>query len=159
MSSINQGTRRFFLRTSVATLIVVGAAIPGMRAARAQGAAAATPPAQSEAKGTAKSAGPTSVKEHIKQLGKEASDPGTLQRIKAHEQEAEKKVERIRDRQRKDHGRARPEDAVDLAKSVDKPEGGSPAKVDRAASGAPKKKSEGTATAPPPAPAATKANP
>lgn len=158
MSTINQGTRQFCLRTSVATLILVGAATVGMRAVHAQGAAA-TPPAQSEAKGTAKSADPTSsVKEHIKQLGKEASDPGTLQRIKAHEQEAEKKVERIRDRQRKEHGRARPEDAVDLAKSVDKPEGGSAAKADRTATGAPKKKGEGTAGAPPavPAPAATK---
>jgi len=159
MSSINQGMRRFFLRTSVATLILVGAATPGMRPARAQGAAAATPPAQAETKGTAKAADPTSVKEHIKQLGKEVSDPGTLQRIKAHEQQAEKKVERIRDRQRKDHGRARPEDAVDLAKGVDKPEGGSPAKVDRTSTGAPKKKSEGTPGAPPPAPAATKATP
>lgn len=158
MSTIKEGTPRFFLRTSVATLILVGAATIGMRATRAQGTASATPPAQSEAKGTAKSADPTSVKEHIKQLGKEASDPGTLQRIKAHEQDAEKKVERIRDRQRKDHGRARPNDAVDLAKSVDKPEGGSPAKADRSSTGAPKKKGEGTGAAPP-APAATKPTP
>ncbi len=146
---------------SVATLILVGAPTIGTHAAHAQGAAAATPPAQSEAKGTAKSPDPSSVKEHIKQLGKEVSDPGTLQRIKAHEQDAEKKVERVRDRQRKDHGRARPNDAVDLAKSVDKPEGGSPAKADRTSTGAPKKKGEGTGTAPPapPAPAATKPTP
>lgn len=158
MSTIKQGIRGVFLRTSVATLILIGAAAIGMRTARAQGAASATPPAQSEAKGTAKAADPTSVKEHIKQLGKEASDPGTLQRIKAHEQEAEKKVERVRDRQRKDHGRARPNDAVDLAKSVDKSEGGSPAKADRASTGAPKKKGEGTGAAPPAA-AATKPTP
>jgi ribosomal protein S11 len=159
MSNINQGKRRFFLRSSVAALILVGAGTVGMRAARAQGSAAATPPAQSEAKGTAKSDDKSSVKEHIKQLGKEVSDPGTLQRIKAHEQEAEKRVERIRDRQRKDHGRARPNDAVDLAKSVDKPEGGAPAKADRTSSGAPKKKGEGAPPPAPPTPAATKAAP
>jgi hypothetical protein len=160
MSNIKQGTPGFCLRTSVATLILFGAATIGTRAAHAQGAAA-TPPAQSEAKGTAKSADKSSVKDHIKQLGKEVSDPGTLQRIKGHEQEAEKKVERIRDRQRKDHGRARPDDAVDLAKSVDKPEGGSPAKADRTSTGTPKKKGEGTGAAPPapPAPAATKPSP
>ncbi len=161
MSNINQVTRAFWLRTSVATLIVIGLATIGMRAAHAQGAPATPPPAQSEAKGTAKSTDQSSVKEHIKQLGKEASDPGTLQRIKAHEQDAEKRVERVRDRQRKDHGRARPNDAVNLAKSVDKPEGGSPAKADRTSTGTPKKKDEGTGTAPPapPAPAATRPTP
>jgi len=86
----------------------------------------------------------TSVKENVKQLGREVTAPGALQRIKAHEQEFEKKVERTRDRQRKDHGAARPSDAVDLAKSLDKPEGGgAPAKADA------KKKAEA-----PPAPPA-----
>src|SRR5437870_3034619 len=73
-----------------------------------------------------------SVKDNVKQLGKEVSDPKTLDRIKAHEQELEKKVQRKRASQRKDHGEARPSDAVDLAKSLDKPapSGGAPAKAD-----------------------------
>src|SRR5882672_6713319 len=73
-----------------------------------------------------------SVGDNVKQLGKEVSDPSTLDRIKAHEQELEKKVKRKRASQRKAHGEARPDDAVDLAKSLDKPaaSGGAPAKTD-----------------------------
>ena len=169
MSMTNEATRRFRRHARIAALVLLAGAVGGTRAARADGTAAATPPAQAEAKGNAKPADKGSVKEHIKQLGKEVSDPGTLQRIKAHEQDAEKRVERARDRQRKDHGRARPSDAVDLAKSVDKPEGGAPAKVDPTSTGGAKKKAEGAATststsaapppappAPPPTPAATK---
>src|SRR5215831_204807 len=84
----------------------------------------AKPDAKSGAKSTGKSKEASSVKENVKQLGREVSDPGTLQRIKAHEQELKQKGESRRERQRKDHGAARPNDAVDLAKSLDKPEGG-----------------------------------
>jgi hypothetical protein len=67
------------------------------------------------------------VKENIKKLAKEVTDPATLHRIKAHEQEVETKVERVRDRQRADHAKARPGDAVDLVKKLDQPTpGGSP---------------------------------
>jgi len=108
--------------------------------------------AKSSAQPNGKSKEATSVKDNIKELGRQVSDPGTLQRIKAHEQDFEKKVERQRDRQRKDHGRARPGDAVDLAKSLDKPEGaGAPAKADvkpRAAKTETKKKAEATPAPP-----------
>ena len=87
----------------------------------------AKPDAKAGAKATGKSKEPDSVKENVKQLGREASDPGVLQRIKAHEQELETKVKTKRQRQRKDHGSAKPSDAVDLAKSLDKPEGATPA--------------------------------
>ena len=74
-----------------------------------------------EAKAKAKSIG-----ENIKQLKNEITDPATPGRIKGHEQEAEKKVESVRDRQRRDHGKARVSDAVDLGKSVDKEPVGQP---------------------------------
>jgi hypothetical protein len=105
--------------------------------------------AKSSAQPNGKSKEATSVKENIKELGRQVSDPGTLQRIKAHEQELEKKVERQRDRQRKDHGRARPSDAVDLAKSLDKPEGAkTEAKTEAKTDG--KKKAEKAEAAPAP---------
>jgi hypothetical protein len=129
MSSSNGNRRRFALSLGSAALLALGVATQIPATARAKD----EPPAA--AKADAKSASPAktadSVKENIKQLGKEVSDPGALQRIKAHEQELEKKIERKRDRQRKDHGQARPSDAVDLAKSLDKPEpaAGAPAKA------------------------------
>ena len=108
-----------------------------------------------EKAGPKKSGETGSVKANVKQLGREVSDPGTLQRIKAHEQEFETNVQRNRARQRKDHGAARPSDAVDLAKSLDKPAGAA------AAPGA-KNKTETTpapAALPPPPPAAAKTTP
>jgi hypothetical protein len=135
-------------------------ALTGGRA-RAEVAAA---PAKAEPKAEAKAetkASPTTgekrtVKENVKQLGNEISDPGTLQRIKAHEQDLEKKVESKRARQRKDHGAAQPNDAVDLAKSLDKPEGAgkvTPAKTIETKPGAKSKAEAAPPAAPPPAPA------
>jgi len=74
--------------------------------------------------GAARAADAGSVKDNVKELAREVNDPGTLQRIKAHEQALEKKVKNKRERQRKDHGSPRPGDAVDLAKSLDKPDEG-----------------------------------
>jgi hypothetical protein len=91
------------------------------------------------------------VKENVKQLGQEATDPSTLQRIKAHEQELEKKIVRTRDRQRKDHGTARPGDAVDLAKSLDDPDGrAAPTPAKAPAKAKAKAKATTTTTTPPP---------
>jgi hypothetical protein len=74
--------------------------------------------------GGAHAADAGTVKENVKQLVREINDPGTLPRIKAHEQALEKKVQHKREHQRKDHGGPRPGDAVDLAKSLDKPDEG-----------------------------------
>ena len=74
--------------------------------------------------GAARAADAGTVKDNVKELAREVSDPGTLQRIKGHEQALEKKVKNKRERQRKDHGSPRPSDAVDLAKSLDKPDEG-----------------------------------
>ncbi len=71
--------------------------------------------------GGAQAADAGSVTDNVKQLVHEINDPGTPARIKAHEQNLEKKVKSKRERQRKDHA-AKPADAVDLAKSLDKPE-------------------------------------
>jgi hypothetical protein len=143
---------------SVGLLLATGAGSH----ARAQGApTTAAPPkvdrkadTQSDSKAAGKPAEKGSVKDNVKQLGRETSDPSTLQRIKAHEQEFEQKVERRRDRQRKDHGTARPTDAVDLAKNLDKP--GNPVTPavtpDARAAGA-KKKTEVTPAPPPAKPA------
>ena len=92
----------------------------GGRQAWAEDAGSSAAP-KAEAKSPAKAAEASSVKENIKQLGREVSDPGALPRIKAHEQDLEKKIKAKREQQRKDHGRARPRDAVDLTKSLDKP--------------------------------------
>jgi hypothetical protein len=70
--------------------------------------------------GGAHAADAGSVTDNVKQLVREINDPGTPGRIKAHEQTLEKKVKSKRERQRKDHA-AKPADAVDLAKSLDKP--------------------------------------
>jgi hypothetical protein len=136
---IDFGTlRRFAGPLALSALLVTAAGGP----VRADDTA--KPDAKSGAKATGKSKEATSVKDNIKELGRQVSDPGTLQRIKAHEQEFEKKVETKRERQRKDHGRARPSDAVDLAKGLDKPEaGGAPAKAEaKATTDASKKKAE-----------------
>jgi hypothetical protein len=146
MSKTNTSVRRLCVRIGGAVLFSLGLAAVASGRASAQGAAESAP---------AKTAEKGSVKDNIKQLGREISDPNTPKRIKGHEQEAEKKVERRRDAQRKDHGTARPGDAVDLAKNVDKPDSTpvTPPPAD-SKTGA-KKKVETT----PPPPAATKPAP
>jgi hypothetical protein len=143
-------------------LLGLGLTALGTGAAQAQGAAepaaAAKSGRKSEPKVESKPAPTTGekrpLKENIKQLGREASDPTTLQRIKAHEQDLEKRVESRRERQRKDHGAARPSDAVDLAKNLDKPEGAAtPVKPEAKTAAKTTTKAE-TAPAPPPAPPA-----
>lgn len=69
-----------------------------------------------------KPAGPASITENIKQLVREVTDPSALPRIKAQEQKLEKKIQHKRASQRKDHETPRPEDAVDLVKSLDQPD-------------------------------------
>lgn len=94
------------------------------------GAWAQSPPATGTAP-AADSAGPKprSVKQNIKNLGKEVTDPSTPSRIKAHEQELEKKIERTRDKQRQDHGKAKPGDMVDVVKKLDDAEPAADGKV------------------------------
>ncbi len=58
-----------------------------------------------------------SVKENIKDFGAQATDPSSLKRIKAHEQELEKRINETRDRQRAEHGQFKAHDAVELVKS------------------------------------------
>jgi hypothetical protein len=94
-----------------------------------------------------------SVKENVKELAREVSDPSTLDRIKAHEQALEKKVKNKRERQRKDHGTARPDDAVDLAKSLDKPDQGAGAQAPAKAEAKPEPKKAAQVQPVPPAPA------
>jgi hypothetical protein len=145
-------------------LLSLGLAVSSGARAHAQGAAAPAAAPKAEVKteiktepkaGAApdrKAGDKDSVGEHVKKLGREVKDPGTLQRIKGHEQDLEKRVERKRDSQRKDHGAARPGDAVDLAKSLDKTGGAGDAQVKPDS----KKKVEAVPAAPsPPPPAAT----
>ena len=128
--SSKQG-RKFCLNLGATILCALGLATFNAGSVRAQAAAETGTAAKSEGKPDPKADSKTSaktgekrpVKDNVKQLGREVSDPTTLQRIKAHEQELEKKVESRREHQRKDHGAARPSDAVDLAKSLDKPAG------------------------------------
>jgi hypothetical protein len=121
MSRSQESLRKRAARLGAATLLSLGLVAVAGGPARAQGAAGSTATAKSSSKSAAPAADKSPVTDNIKQLGREASDPGTLQRIKAHEQELEKKVERKRESQRKDHGTAKPADAVDLAKNLDKP--------------------------------------
>lgn len=150
MPAIKQG-RKSYVKLGAAILCALAMTTLNAGGARAQGAgetgtAARVEGKPADAKAPAKTGEKRPVKENVKQLGREVSDPTTLQRIKAHEQELEKKVEAKRERQRKDHGTARPSDAVDLAKGLDKPEG---------AAAPAKPKSEAPPTPPPP-PAASK---
>lgn len=156
------------MSTGGAALLLLASIVAPTREARAQGAAAPTtpapqrevtpaakPPAKVEAAGSGSAPKPGTVKENVKGFAHEATEPSTLQRIKAHEQELEKKVERTRDRQRQDHGTARPRDAVDLVKSLDQPDGAGETKggVVKAAG------HEGAAKAPPKDPAAKPTTP
>jgi vacuolar-type H+-ATPase subunit H len=141
-------------KVAVAPRVLFGAvgfvlvvALPADGAAFARDAG--VPPATS-VKAADKSAKP-GVTQNVKNLGKETTDPSTLTRIKAHEQELEKKIERNRDRQRKDHAEARPGDAVDLAKNLDAPDetngkvsAGGEAKVDKKSKSDNKGASEGS---------------
>jgi hypothetical protein len=158
MAPVSKRVGRRFVNLGSAMLLGLGLAALGAGAAQAQGAAepaaAAKSGSKSEPKVESKPAPTTGekrpVKENIKQLGREASDPTTLQRIKAHEQDLEKRVESRRERQRKDHGAARPSDAVDLAKNLDKSEGAAtPVKPEAKVAAKTK-----AAPAPPPAPPA-----
>lgn len=143
MTRPHDRARRFCARTGGAVLFLLATATAGAPLARAEGTGggAAPPPPSAAAASTngkadvkpapgpraeAKSGQPARVKENVKGMSKEASDPSTLQRIKAREQELEKKIERTRDRQRADHGTAKPADAVDLAKSLDDPDDAAP---------------------------------
>jgi molecular chaperone GrpE (heat shock protein) len=132
MSRLND-VRRFASPLGSALVFSLCAAVAGSGDAHAQRATEAATPAKPEAQAKSDAAGKKTaegtgtVKQNVKELGREVSDPSTLQRIKAHEQNLEKRVERRRDRQRKDHGTARPSDAVDLAKNLDKPGGATPA--------------------------------
>jgi len=148
-------TRKGFVRSAGVALILL-APLADARSGHAQGAAAASAPAQPPAPTAARTPAPPpapapapagtspSVKENIKKLAKEVTDPATLHRIKAHEQELETKVEKVRDRQRADHAKARPGDAVELVKKLDQPApGGSPA------AGAPSVSTSGAAQKPP----------
>jgi hypothetical protein len=158
MSPSNESVPVRRLRAGLVTAVLVSllAAGPG-RQAHAGDAAASTAPAKSRSKAESKSAGRSadkdSVQGNVEQLGREVSDPSVLDRIKAHEQELEKKVQHKRASQRQDHGEARPADAVDLAKSLDKPGGAPDAPVKSDDKSGAKKKAGAT----PPPPAATKA--
>jgi hypothetical protein len=88
--------------------------------------------------GAAYAADAGSIGDNVKQLVREVKDPATPGKIKAHEQALEKKVKNKREHQRKDHGSARPADAVDLAKSLDKPDGAGTATPAAAKADAPK---------------------
>jgi hypothetical protein len=166
MAPINKQVRKLCGYLGGAALLVLGLAPVGAGSARAEAAAAATAaPAKAdskaapkdEAKAPAATGEKRPVKENVKQLGNEISDPTTLQRIKAHEQALEKRIESRRERQRRDHGTARPSDAVDLAKSLDKPEDAAaptPAKVETRNAAKPKNEAApAPAPAPKPAPA------
>lgn len=129
----------------------------------------AGPPPAASGKTDVAASKPPSIKENVKKLGQEITDPSTPSRIKGHEQELEKKIESTRDRQRKDHGRAKPGDAVDLAKSLDSTGadgGGNPkgeakakAKPDAKAKADGKVKTDSKTTTPPPAAAKTAPTP
>jgi hypothetical protein len=152
--SSKQG-QKSHVNLGAAILCALALATLNAGSARAQGAGAADP--KTDTKAPAKAGEKRPVKENVKQLGREVSDPSTLQRIKAHEQDLEKKVEAKRERQRKDHGAARPSDAVDLAKGLDKPEGGAaPAKTEVKPGAKPR---SDVPPAPPPPPAASKPAP
>jgi len=148
MSPLTITIRRLCLCLGSAALFSLGVSVLGSSdLAHGQDAARSA--------GTAGNSGTKgSIKENIKQLGREVTDPGTLQRIKAHEQALENKIERRRDRQRKDHGNARPSDAVDLVKNLDKPDAAAdppPAKRNARAGG--KNRVEAAPPQVPPAPA------
>ena len=155
MAPTNGHIGRRFGYLTCATLGALGLLALTGKGARADVSAAPGAPAKAEAKAEAKAppaAGEKrTVKDNVKQLGNEVSDPSTLQRIKAHEQDLEKKVENKRARQRKDHGAARPSDAVDLAKSLDKPAGAGTMTPAKTIETKPSTKSKVEA-APPPAP-------
>ena len=91
--------------------------VSGRRPALGGTGDAGPPPAPASTAPAAK-AGAPSVKDNIKRLGHEANDPATYQRIKTHEQELEKKIEKKRDQQREDHGKPKVHDVVDLTKSL-----------------------------------------
>ncbi|HEY4187327.1 MAG TPA: hypothetical protein VGP07_19785 [Polyangia bacterium] len=96
-SKLFSGARRMATALGLAALVLSPAG-----SARAADKAAPAPP-------------PASVGDNIKSLGQQVTDPNSLTRIKAHEQELEKHVETTRDRQRKDHGAPRASDATELA--------------------------------------------
>lgn len=121
-------TQNQFRTAALAILVAAGAGVSVGTPARAQdgGAHSATLPSKAAPPSSAQSATPpkakASVTDNIKSLGHEITDPNTPKRIKAHEQEAEQRIERRRDAQRKDHGTARPGDMVDVVKNLDAPD-------------------------------------